>query len=96
MGKYIIRVESMDHDEALDKRYEKGFECDGFCILADEGERDTVAIEDMSVNMISDVIVHSKQLMSAGILAKAKKEIVEIGRKSATGDLLEKMLAGLR
>lgn len=38
MGKYLIRVESMDHDEVLDSEYVEGIECDGFVVLANKGE----------------------------------------------------------
>ena len=39
MGKYRIRIESMDHDEVLDSEFVEGIECDGFVVLANKGRR---------------------------------------------------------
>lgn len=95
MGKYLIKVESMDHDEALDERYENGIECDGFVIIADCGERYTTAIHKMSVDSISDGIKGDSQLMSAAILAKAKHEIIDIAVKGERGKAMLKAMLGM-
>lgn len=83
----------MDHDEALDERYGNGIECDGFALVADCGERYTTAIHKMSVDGISDGIKGDDKLMSAAILAKAKREIIDIAVKGdRKRELLKKML----
>ena len=92
MGKYLIKVESMDMDEALCKNYADGIEADGFVIMADQGKTDCVTIHGLSVDEISNIIVHCDELMSAGILAKAKREIFEIGRKGKVKDALSRIL----
>ena len=92
MGKYLIRVQSMDMDEKLGEQYTEGMEVDGFVIMADCGERDTVAIHRMNVDGISDIILHNDNLMSASILAKAKREIIQIAKREMTAGALGKLL----
>ena len=92
MGKYLIRVESMDMDEAFDSKFADGIEADGFVILADNGEKKGVAIHKMSVDSISDIITHSDDMLMASILAKVKKEIVDLGRKGKAADALSRIL----
>lgn len=93
MGKYRIRVESMDNDEAMDERYGKGIECDGLMMIMDCGERYTTAIHGMNLDNISDAIKGDDKLMSAAILAKAKREIIGIAVKGdRKRDLLKAML----
>lgn len=92
MGKYLIKVESMDMDEKLDERFQNGLECDGFVILADKEDSSEVALHRMSVDSISDIIVNNPHLMSAGILAKAKKEVVECSRAGKMKDVMSRLL----
>jgi hypothetical protein len=87
MGKYLIRVESMDHDEVFNKAYSRGFECDGFVIMADKGDDVAVAMHHVSIDNISDMIAHESTLAQAAILADAKRRITEIARKD---DMAEK------
>ena len=95
MGKYLIRVESMDHDEALDERYGNGIECDGFALIADSGKGYTTAIHKMSVDSISDGIKGDEKLISAAILAKAKREIIDISVKGERGKAMLKAMLGM-
>ena len=93
MGKYIIRVESVERDEAFDKRYAEGIECDGFVILADKGDDEScVAIHHMNVDGISDIISCNGDMLSAAILAKAKVDIGEASKKSRMKDMLGSLL----
>ena len=95
MGKYLIKVESMDHDEVFDKAYNRGFECDGFVIMADKGGDAAVAMHHVSIDNISDMIAHESKLAQAAILADAKRRITEIARKddmAAKGEALKKLL----
>lgn len=92
MGKYLIKVESMDMDEQLDERYQNGLECNGFVIMTDTDSRYDVALHRMSIDSISDVIVNNSTLMSAGILAKAKNEIVECSRAGKMKDMVSRLL----
>ena len=55
MGKYMIRVESMDHDEVLNRDYVEGIECDGFVVLANKGDECQVAIHQVNVDMIDSM-----------------------------------------
>lgn len=92
MGKYRIRIESMDHDEVLDSEFVEGIECDGFVVLAHKGEGCQVAIHNVNVDMISDMIAGSRKVMAASVLAKGKREAADMLRKDDMGDLLGRLL----
>jgi hypothetical protein len=92
MGKYLIRVESMDHDEVLDRDFVEGIECDGFVVLAHNGEGCKVILHKVSIDIISDIIASSKKMMAAGILAKAKVDVKAQLRQDEMGDLLGRLL----
>jgi carbamoylphosphate synthase large subunit len=92
MGKYLIRVESMDNDEVLDNEFVEGIECDGFVVLAHKGEGCQVAIHQVNVDMISDMIARSRKVMAASVLAKGKREAADMLRKDEMGDLLGRLL----
>lgn len=95
MGKYLIRVESMDHDEVLDSKYVEEIECEGFVIMADKGDYAAVAMHHVSIDNISDMIANESTLAQAAILADAKRRITEIARKddmAAKGEALKKLL----
>lgn len=94
MGKYLITMKSMDGDEGFDQAFADGVVCDGFAIMArNEGKGATVAIHGMNIDGISDVIKGSHQLMSAAILAKAKRQIMEIAMKDEAGAKVEALKA---
>lgn len=99
MGKYLIKVESMDHDEAMDEQYQRGIECDGFVIMADKGEGATVCMHHVSIDTISNMIVHESKVMQAAILADAKRQIMAMAAKDEAGKKVEALKAlfdGLR
>lgn len=92
MDKYRIRIESMDHDEVLDSEYVEGIECDGFVVLAPKGDGCKVILHNVSIDSLSDMIASSKNLMAAGILAKAKVDVKAQMRQDEMGDLLGRLL----
>lgn len=92
MGKYRIRIESMDHDEVLNSEFVEGIECDGFVVLAHKGEGCQAAIHDVNVDMISDMIAGSRKVMAASVLANGKREAADMLRKDEMGDLLGRLL----
>ena len=95
MGKYRIRIESMDHDEEFDKTYSHEIECNGFVIMAKKGDDADVAMHNVSIDDISDMIAHESKLAQAAILADAKRRITEIAMKddmAAKGKALKKLL----
>ena len=91
-GKYRIRIESMDHDEVLDRDYVDGIERDGFVVLAHKGDGCQVAIHQVNVDIISDMIAGSRKVMAASVLAKGKREAADMLRKDEMGDLLGRLL----
>lgn len=99
MGKYLIKVESMDHDEVIEQQYQEGIECDGFVIMADKGKGATVALHAVSVDTISDMINGDSKMIQAGILADAKRRIMDIVMKDKAESKVEALKAlfdGLR
>jgi len=99
MGKYLIKVESMDHDEVMERQYQEGIECDGFVIMADKGESVSVAIYGVNIDMISDIIKANSKLRQAAILADAKRRIMDIAMKDEAGakvEALKALFGGLR
>lgn len=92
MGKYRIRIESTDHDEVLDSEFVEGIECDGFVVLAHNGDGCKVILHKVSIDIISDMIASSKKMMAAGILAKAKVDVKAQLRQDEMGDLLGRLL----
>lgn len=92
MGKYRIRIEALNGNEELDQDYTDGIECDGFAVLAHQGDSCTAAIHDVNVDIISDMIAGSSQMMAASVLAKGKREAADMLRKDEMGDLLGKLL----
>ena len=87
MGKYLVRVESMDMNEKLARRLVDGIELDGLCIFGKNGDDAISMIHKMNVDGMSDVISVSDELMMAAILAKAKREICDIGRRKSVKDI---------
>lgn len=92
MGKYLIKVESMDMNEPLDERYGKGIECDGFVIMADQDDGYKVCIHHLNVNDISAIIAEDSKLLGAGMLAKARREVADMMRREEKSSMLSRML----
>ena len=99
MGKYLIKVESMDHDEVLDSEYVEGVECDGFVVLAHKGDGCKVMLHKVSIDIISNMINADSKLRQAAILADAKGRIMDIAMKDKAESKVEALKAlfdGLR
>ena len=99
MGKYLIKVESMDYDEVIEQQYQEGIECDGFVIMADKGKGATICLQSVNVDTISEMIQGDSKLMQAAILAEAKQKIMEIAMKDKAESRVEALKAlfdGLR
>ena len=101
MAKYRIMVEEIPEagearDEEFAEKFSKGIECDGFTFMAHKKDSFDVGIHNMNVDGISDGMKNSTQLMMAAVLAKAKRDVVEIGRNGEKNDFLKHLLNGLR
>lgn len=92
MGKYRIRIEALNGNEELAQDYTDGIECDGFAVLAHQGDECKVALHEVSVDTVSDMIASSNKMCAAGILAKAKREIRDVMRKEKMDGLLDRLL----
>ncbi len=92
MAKYLIKVESMDMDEALDERYTNGIECDSFCIVADNDEDTAVCIHQMSLQGLAEAFADSPTLLAAGHIGKAIKEGNDMKRKEDLGNILKHIM----
>lgn len=96
MGKYLISLRSMDGDVEFDTKFADGIVCDGFCVMANVDDKSsTVAIHNMNVDGISDVIKRSPLVLAAGILAKAKKDAANVCKDGERENMLRELL-GMR
>jgi len=89
----------MDHDEVFDQRYQDEIECDGFVIMADKGKCATICLQSVNVDTISDMINGDSKMIQAGILADAKRRIMDIAMKDKAESKVEALKAlfdGLR
>ena len=95
MAKFIIRVESAD--EQLNERYSNGIECDGFCILTEEGNGKVCeAVESMSIDGIGRMIAESKHMIKAAVLGVAHKKLMELYKEEKTRNSFASMLGALK
>lgn len=92
MAKYRIKVEALDGDETLNMEYAEGIEADAFCIMADMEGKATVAMHKINIDNMATIMMHSSELLAAGVLAKAKKDIVDIGQKRDTDKIVRSLL----
>ena len=96
MGKYLVRVESMDGFKTnLPVKFGEGFEADRFLIVTMNDDKDSVnhtVIHDLSVDMLSDLFIDEEALIAASIMTKAKHEMCELRKHDAALGLLWKLL----
>lgn len=81
MGKYRIRIEALDPAEELRAEYRIGFECEGFCIIADRGDSHDTAIHDMGAADIADCMANDTNLMEAVCIARGMFEAKNVSRR---------------
>ena len=92
MAKYLIKVESMDMDEALDERYTNGIECDGFCIVADNDEDTAVCIHQISLQGLAGAFADSPTLLAAAHIGKAIREGNDMKREEDLGEIFKHII----
>ena len=93
MARYLITLKSLDNDPEFDEKFNDGIEADGFTIIADhDGDGSTVAIHRMSIDTISGAMAASTQLLSAGILANAKREIKKLNQREELNNVFGALL----
>lgn len=96
MGKYRIRVESMDHAEELRAEYRMGIECDAFVILGEREDGMSVSIHKLSTVDIAGLLAKSPNMLSAAIIAKAMAEAKRYEREADAGKMMEAIFGRAR
>ena len=90
-NKYRIKVEVIDgNGEELDKRYERGIECDGFAIIGNNEDEATVAIQHMNIRGLAEAISTSDDLYAASYIAQGYRKagaITARGKLKGLADL---------
>ncbi len=92
MAKFRIMVEPIDGSAFEDAEFADGvkcMECDGFAIIADQGDRAEVSVHRMSMQDLAIDFAHSPQLLAAAHVGKALKEAEEMQRHSAMDGLVD-------
>lgn len=97
MAKYRIKVEALDPGEELRAEYRMGIECEGFCILMDQGEgKACSAMHDVGVLDIARILADSEETLKAAVLAKAIAEGKRLARDLKASTLAEMIMGGLQ
>lgn len=67
MGKYRIRVESIDGNETMDEEYVSGIECDGFAVMADTDGigKGVIAMHDINIMKLAAMMQCSEEFRAA-------------------------------
>lgn len=78
MAKYIIKIECAEKDENYKPEYEQGIECDGFCIVADNGDKMVENIENLFIDTLSHMMAQTEHVIYAAVLAVANRAVVAL------------------
>ena len=89
MAKYRIRIEALDPETDLNEVYRIGIECDGFCILTDNGDQSSVSIQEMSITDIADCIMGDAELRAAFAVAEGFEKARKIQEQAKSGKALK-------
>ena len=82
MAKYRIKVEAVDCNEKLDQEYIEGINADRFVIMTDTEEKRQVALHNINIDTLANIMMGDTEILSAGVLAKARKDILDISMKA--------------
>lgn len=95
MGKYIIKIESVEKDEDLSK-FGKGIECDRFTIIGETEEAVTECMHGMSIDMLAKAISKTVAVGQAALLGTAYRLVKLLMVESAfnPNNLLKNLLRG--
>lgn len=92
MAKYRIKVEVVDGNEKLNDEYIEGIEADGFVIMTDTEEKARVALHNINIDTIANIMMKSTEILSAGVLAKARKDVIDIAMKAKKEEMFSKLI----
>lgn len=91
MTKYRIKVEALDENVELNQKYIDGIEAEGFCMLVKREDEYMVAVEGMCVEEIADAMSRDAKVTAAGIIAKAKREAIDMCAHDEMGNALRNL-----
>ena len=95
MAKYRIKIEALDPAEELRTEYRIGIECDGFCIIADQGRTQDTSIHQMSTVDIAECMVNDENLMTAACIARGMFEARTVARKFDEEKVMQRIAKNL-
>lgn len=83
MGKYRIRVESIDGNETMDEEYVGGIECDGFAILADKdgNGKGVIAMHEINIMKLAAIMWRSEEFCAAHELMTLMDRFTDVAEK---------------
>lgn len=95
MGKYIIKIESVEKDENLDK-FGKGIECDCFTIIGETEKGVIECMHQMSIDMLAKDISKTNTVSQAALIGTAYRlsKLLMVESAFNPGNLLKNLLGG--
>ena len=95
MARYRIKVEALDPSaEELRAELRMGIECEGFVIMADQGDDGCISAEHMSVTKAAELMNLNDNMIESVCIAKAMAEAKQLTRDMKTAKLLRGILGG--
>lgn len=87
--KYRIRIEAIGEGAETEHEYmkelsEEGIECNGFCIIGVEDEKNhNCTFHDLTIKRLAEVMSDTSEVLQAAVLAKALNDARVIGKQFA-------------
>lgn len=95
MARYRIKVEALDPSaEELRAELRMGIECEGFVIMADQGDGGCTSIEHMSITKAAELMAGNAEMIKTACVARAIAEGRTYARELSVKGLLRDMLGG--
>lgn len=92
-NKYRIKIETINgNNEELRAEYRMGIECQGFTIIADQGDKTDISIHKVSTLDIARSIFTHEDLLQAAIIARGLHEAKQVAMQNRSSTALGKLL----
>ena len=93
MAKYRIKVEALDPKEELRAEYRMGIECEGYAILADTEVGSDLALQDISIFDLAEMMAKHEELAKSACIARGIIEAASVSRDFSAKKAMAKLLA---
>lgn len=95
MARYRIKVEALDPSaEELRAELRMGIECEGFVVMADQGDGGCTSIEHMNIAKAAELMSGNAEMIKTACLARAIAEGRTYARELSVKSLLHGILGG--